>query len=413
MSITVSNIWTNSKSIWEITDISNEKLVYKDWAWEFTWVSIWENLEIDSWNLKLQDDIVVNDINTSTFTWVSSEWNVLYYSFASWTYDEIEWEVYDQSPHTDKTAEIFGTPLIVTWPYDWVNAIDFNGSTDYVQTKVTVDDFTWAWTIGCMINMDDLATDTDNQRIFITNDDFSPSISLYIVWWKLRFYVNNGSTSDSYDCPDCTTWVWYHCMMVYDGTDVKCYIDWVLKDTLTITGDFSDTEIVTWGRYGTNDEQYYNGKSSQQIVYNRALSAQEVENMSNRQEVYFTDSDPAWYNGNFWVNGDLNVKWYVKSLAGIEDFSTTFDLDYEDLWKTFNCTSWTAVNIWLTVANDANIPIWFQVDLIQSWAWALSIVPEATININGASTTRTIPYQYCFATLIKTADLTYVINNWL
>jgi len=70
---------------------------------------------------------------------------------------------------------------------------------------------------------------------------------------------------------------WHHYTGTYDKTNIKIYVDGILKETTPNTGDMntSDTGVLTIGR-DDGQAAYLNGSIDEVVIYNRAISADEV-----------------------------------------------------------------------------------------------------------------------------------------
>jgi len=70
---------------------------------------------------------------------------------------------------------------------------------------------------------------------------------------------------------------WYHFAGTYDGAQMKLYINGVLNNSTTKTGIiYPSSEALKMGRYGYYGGWYFHGILDDVILWNRALSADEV-----------------------------------------------------------------------------------------------------------------------------------------
>ena len=98
----------------------------------------------------------------------------------------------------------------------------------------------------------------------------------------LYLYISDGSNSNN-------TFVlnvlslnnWYHCVATYDGANLKIYLDGVLKITTasTMTLKDSDQPVYIGAYVGSLDPS--DNTTAQPRIYNRALSAEEIQRNFN------------------------------------------------------------------------------------------------------------------------------------
>ena len=107
----------------------------------------------------------------------------------------------------------------------------------------------------------------------------------------IGFYVSkNGSAlvSNSYTL---SASGWHHLVGTEDGTNLKLYVDGVLVDTdATIAGDiFTSAYNVEIGRYNNSTSNEYANQIAQPRIYNRALTAEEVQRNYNAGKNTYTN----------------------------------------------------------------------------------------------------------------------------
>jgi hypothetical protein len=92
------------------------------------------------------------------------------------------------------------------------------------------------------------------------------------------------STTSTY-----STGVWIHLIGTYDGTTAKFYVNTILEDIDTGTsGNIVDFDSIILGRdidFGIG--RLFNGKMALYRIYNRALSAQEIQQNYNATKTRF------------------------------------------------------------------------------------------------------------------------------
>src|SRR5437016_165539 len=78
---------------------------------------------------------------------------------------------------------------------------------------------------------------------------------------------------------------WYHLAATYDGSMMKLYMDGALIDSLSVTGSLTNYgENMLSGRYN-NISAYLPGTIDELRIYDRAISAAEVDSLSFNPEV--------------------------------------------------------------------------------------------------------------------------------
>ena len=185
------------------------------------------------------------------------------------------------------------------------NGLDFDGVNDFV----VVDDaqqlnFTGTeLSLVAWINPRDGGEPGDGSRVISkatdsagTGDIFAMAINDY----RLRFIIGNDSM-DSFTIFRLNEWI--HVAMVYNGVDMRIYIDGVLDQTTPL----AKTDLIPLAAQAVHigrregDAQFYGGLIDEAQVLNRALSAAEVANLA----AAITPPDPV--PGTFHPYTDITV----------------------------------------------------------------------------------------------------------
>ena len=115
-------------------------------------------------------------------------------------------------------------------------------------------------------------------------EGYSLAASSSKVQWKARVGSSNEVALDTEEYQDS---VWTHAVGTYDGTDLKLYVDGVLKTTTNSSGTLGSNSLgITIG--STNDNLYFDGRISQARIYSSALSASEVLQNFNATKTNYT-----------------------------------------------------------------------------------------------------------------------------
>ncbi len=95
-----------------------------------------------------------------------------------------------------------------------------------------------------------------------------------VIFWQ--FYDNEGRDSCSPSAPPVGEW--HHIAGTYDGKIFKAYIDGELAKEWEYAGKMPEnTAPVTIGKRSKADECFFNGIIDEVAIFNRALSAEEIE----------------------------------------------------------------------------------------------------------------------------------------
>ena len=126
----------------------------------------------------------------------------------------------------------------------------------------------------------------------------------------INISINGSSTGANYKAYTFTTGVWYHICAIYDGTNVKLYINGIEQLNKTASVGSYTTAATTLFMGGTSS-YYLNGYLNDCRYYDHALSAKEVEELSKGLVLHYKlDNDSMW-NSNILTGTYYNS--YVPS----------------------------------------------------------------------------------------------------
>ena len=131
---------------------------------------------------------------------------------------------------------------------------------------------------------------------FISKWNLAQSKASYLLYkasaTRFMIYVSsNGSTITNQQNVTSISNGWNHLVGVYDGANLKCYLNGALDGSKAYSsGIYSTDEIVEIGRYGEATSTQYNGPIAQPRIYNRALTAEEVARNFNSGKAIYTNS---------------------------------------------------------------------------------------------------------------------------
>ena len=109
--------------------------------------------------------------------------------------------------------------------------------------------------------------------------DYSSGKASYLILkiseTKFRFYVSStGSNASLIENGTTITNGWNHIVGVYDGTNIKCYLNGSVDGSVAYSdGLFPNDLNLEIGKYGSAK---YPNAIAQPRIYNRALTAEEV-----------------------------------------------------------------------------------------------------------------------------------------
>ncbi len=187
-----------------------------------------------------------------------------------------------------------GSSLPSLIQFDNAFAMKFNGYNDEIDVPQSSQFELQAFTISAWINLSSAAGDrnaivTYGQGVNIGGSAATESVAFIYHQTAnlLRLRLDNGAGTSFIDLqpnPTSLAGHWSHVVATWDGATAKVYQDGTLigsqtsADTINYTSNsLSKLRIGTW--FG-NNERFFNGAMDDVRIYNRALSANEVVNLS-------------------------------------------------------------------------------------------------------------------------------------
>lgn len=166
-------------------------------------------------------------------------------------------------------------------------AFDLDGFTGYLDVPSRQSSaFTGPFSIECWINFTGINS-ADNANTIVAK---GPDLEAPLDWsflisypnLKLRLLAMLGGHWDQFDCS--TTLrsnTWYHVAMVYDGANLKGYVNGVLDGSNPVSGSLASSATpLRIGAYapvnGTLSKGFFPGFIDELTLYDRALSPSEV-----------------------------------------------------------------------------------------------------------------------------------------
>ena len=163
-------------------------------------------------------------------------------------------------------------------------ALEFDGSDNYVSVPDREELSGGAgkdMTLEGWFKGDDVGTSTFGKCLISKSLDGNyKDYQLMVMNNELRFlFENGGGNGPDFTGGRLSNGVWYHVAVTWDATTRKAilYLDGAAVNSQTTTYDMPDTTSPLYiGKKGYAPEQYFNGAIDEVMIYNRALSAEEI-----------------------------------------------------------------------------------------------------------------------------------------
>lgn len=173
-----------------------------------------------------------------------------------------------------------GTSGYYSSGYNQTWAGTFDGVSDYINTGNNAPLITGAFTSAAWVKSNNFANWEDivdkgsqylrNSEIALSQTTGAPYVS----------FTQSGSYKSCIATGSYSTGIWYFVVGTYDGSNERIYVNGVLSNTCAVTGNqdtSSDARII--GEIAGMD--YFSGLIENVRIYNRALSAAEIQTIYN------------------------------------------------------------------------------------------------------------------------------------
>ena len=228
---------------------------------------------------------------------------------AHWKFDEGTGGVaYDSAGDNDGT--LVNGPIWTTGILD--GALDFDGVKDYVDcgndSSLNVSS---QFSFSVWFNANTLPSPTTDGAYWLLGKDIYGKRSYNFGLWylpdvgaRLVAQINGNNIPANGANTNIKSGTWYHAVVTYDGSDIIYYLNSELDEVASSEDAVVTDEILYIGKRGyVGYEEYFDGTIDDVRIYDRALSAAEVEELYNSApvppapKIYYVDG----------VNGsDLN-----------------------------------------------------------------------------------------------------------
>lgn len=177
--------------------------------------------------------------------------------------------------NTESLLDLTGknTVTVNSLTYNSNNLYEFNGTSDYIDLP---NDIGYTSQVSAFGWFKSAGTPAGNYHIILGGQELE--ISIYTTGY-LRTGIFQGSRYVHNHGSGLTDGNWHQVGFTFDGSTKVAYIDGVSVGTDsipsgTLTSSFSNRKI---GRFGSSGTYYVNGEISQVKIYNKALTAEEVQ----------------------------------------------------------------------------------------------------------------------------------------
>ncbi|MEA3515192.1 MAG: LamG-like jellyroll fold domain-containing protein [Nanoarchaeota archaeon] len=262
-------------------------------------------------SLTYSDDIGIRDCSYSNDGELWTSWGACASHYpvdpSRAGYWQFEGNADDSSGH-ENHGTIYGASLTDDGWFD--QAYEFDGEGDYIDCGNDESmDVIGNISIAAWIKFS--ADQAENLSNIFTNGDALRSLRLTGPGhWngtnKALFHLNPGGLDKQlYSTSSLTPDTWYHILGVYDGSEMRLYINGILNNSLSATGSIASTTVANVIGAESATDFFFNGTIDEVALYGRSFSGDEV------WDLY---SSKAWRLLN--ADGTRPVYFKVRDFAG-------------------------------------------------------------------------------------------------
>ena len=206
-------------------------------------------------------------------------------------------------------------------------ALDFDGTNDYIDAGVTVQQPTTNYSVSCWVKLDSVAlcgivgnfkTGAAPQVGFA----LTLSSGLNFQFWSDGTASSSAGTVTGTTVPNTSTW--YNVIGVYDGSLVKIYVNNVLENSVSYsaTPSVTDQNLVIGRWYGNYDGFYTNGSISNVSVWNASLTSAQVSEIYSEGVPQNLNNHSAYSNLVSWWQLGSNTSWVDPYWIALDEKGT-------------------------------------------------------------------------------------------
>ena len=250
------------------------------------------------------------------------------------------------------------------YPSVYRSSLNFDGSNDSVDCGNTLGSGYSLISVSSWVNFDN--PNANLREEIISKDDgssnrsfalFKNANSNWATYGTVGLLVNDGTTTSNATVSQAdftpSAGVWYHVVGTWDGSNIKVYIDAVLKKTNAFSASNLDVNTVNVliGGVSYISSSFFNGQISNTAVWNTALTLTQIETIYNNgtPEASISHSPVSWWkldntttglldsgsaSNNGTNSGATKYDGFVNALAGESSGMDSSNLVVSDLQQT-------------------------------------------------------------------------------
>ncbi len=170
------------------------------------------------------------------------------------------------------------------------NALSFNGSTSYVRAGANNLPAPNAQQTLCVYYF--VSSNPSSTRVMLRTGNTTEHKDLMVGFRKSRLGVWNSANVWLVSATMPATNVWHHIAYLFNGRTHSLYVDGVLSATSTVSPGTKPTTGFEVGR-GPGGTGYFRGKLDEVMIYDRALSSNEINSLRTSSSSPGTLQDAA------------------------------------------------------------------------------------------------------------------------
>jgi hypothetical protein len=231
----------------------------------------------------------------------------------------------DSSPNgNDGTLE--GDPQ---WVEGWIDgAMDFDGDGDAINFgNDQIFNITEQITLAVWVNTRDMGNSENNP--WLGKGDNAYMIKGFRTGYDIEFFIYDGDwNSAHYITDESFNNEWHHVAGTYDGTQLLIYVDGVVGASLPLNSTINvTTHDVALATNTQEGGRFYDGFLDEARIYNRALTAAEIQTVMAGGGEPGRATDPVPEDDGIDVMRDVILSWTPGVFADKHDvyLGTSFD----------------------------------------------------------------------------------------
>jgi hypothetical protein len=412
-----ATIWSEINAINITVDTINNKLTINFTILNSTVTylnnTIWANFTAINTTIVTQSNtiqLVVNNWGVKNYNIVTNE------LIAYWMFDEVSGTTcYDEIGYNNAT--LTGTYSRI--PGKISNSIELDGSTGYTRVPATenLDRLNISENITITVWCKPYEISGTQQYIFNKrHNSATVRFTSYNLEWisgRFKFHLNNGTSDVVLDTAPNTyaidNWYFVTCMWDKSTSNMSIWVNGEFITNTTKTGDttFQDTQLFYIGGFDDTPEFY--GAIDEIRIYNRTLTASEIEKLYHWSSPYAyihdqfntvtvsitnTETNITNLTNNVWLAVNLtnsiashinNTIWanltFINTTVDNINNTITIQLDFINVTTNYlNNTIWTNFTFIQSLINNSNISIKNIITLMESNVTRLIITIDNIIN---------------------------------